>query len=61
MEMPEMDGLELYKNAAHLFNRPNDSFIFHTGNLTAGLREYFETNSIMYLENPPPSQKYGMW
>ncbi|NVN92827.1 MAG: response regulator [Desulfuromonadales bacterium] len=52
INMPVMDGLELYKNSESFFVKPNDSFIFHTGNMTNTLRSFFETNNIIYMEKP---------
>jgi CheY-like chemotaxis protein/rubrerythrin len=52
VDMPKMDGLELYKHAMSLLTKPNDMFIFHTGNLTNDLRSFFETNKLTYMEKP---------
>jgi len=52
VDMPKMNGIELYNNARLFFAKPNDMFVFHTGNLTDDLRCFFETNNLTYMEKP---------
>lgn len=57
VDMPKMNGIELYNHASPLLMNPNDMFIFHTGNLTDDLRNFFETNKLTYLEKPSSIMK----
>jgi CheY-like chemotaxis protein len=52
IDMPIMDGLELYKNAAEYIKNPTDIFIFHTGNLSPDLKKHFAQNKLKFLAKP---------
>jgi CheY-like chemotaxis protein/rubrerythrin len=50
--MPVMNGIELYQNSIPYFTKPNEHFLFHTGNLTNDLQCYFGTNDLTFLQKP---------
>jgi CheY-like chemotaxis protein len=52
VEMPVMNGIELYQNAIKYFVNPNDYFLFHTGFLTDNNRIFFKTNNLAFLIKP---------
>ena len=52
LDMPVMNGLELYRNAATLMRRPSENFLFHTGNLTDESRTFFIANAISFMTKP---------
>ena len=52
IDMPVMNGLDLFKNAAPLFLNPADSFIFHSGSLTDTVRTFLEANHLTYMAKP---------
>lgn len=52
IDMPVMDGFELYSQASSLIKEINSIFIFHTGELTHERKEYFEGKKISYMQKP---------
>lgn len=52
VDMPVVNGLRLYQNAAPLFMHPQEVFLFHTGNLTDDSRRFFEANNLHYMTKP---------
>lgn len=52
LDMPVMGGLELYRQAASYLAKPNEMFLFHSGNIDAESQAFFERNDIQYLLKP---------
>lgn len=52
VNMPVMDGMELYRHAVADDPAVQLQFLFHTGALTAESAEFFEANHLPYLVKP---------
>jgi CheY-like chemotaxis protein len=52
VEMPVMNGIELYQNARAFFENPTHYFLFHTGGLTGNNQRFFEANNLNVLIKP---------
>jgi len=51
INMPEMDGRELYEKATAIFPNMRERFIFFTGKSSEHI-EFFKKNHVKYLEKP---------
>lgn len=52
VDMPLIDGFELYQQASTYFDRPQDAFLFHTGGLTEESRRFFTENNLDFIQKP---------
>jgi CheY-like chemotaxis protein/rubrerythrin len=52
VEMPVMNGIDLYQNAKAFFENPADYFLFHTAGLTGNNQRFFEENNLNVLIKP---------
>ena len=52
IEMPVMDGFNLYEKAVAKFPKLDSRFLFMTGDVTAKKKEFFAENQVKYLAKP---------
>ncbi len=52
IDMPEMDGIEFYRQASALFPDIHKRFLFLSGNISSDDVDFFEREGIDYLEKP---------
>lgn len=52
IDMPIMDGFELFKQASAIIDNLNNMFVFHTGNVSPARKEYFAQNNLRFLAKP---------
>lgn len=52
IDMPVMDGMELFEQASAVIKNLKDLFIFHSGGVSSARKEYFRHNKMMFLEKP---------
>ncbi len=52
MDMPDMNGLEFYKNAVRIFPAIKERIIFFTGTCDEGYLSFFRENNLRYLAKP---------
>ena len=52
VNMPVMDGVDLYKRAVELYPSINKRFLFFTGRLDEKQVEFFEINNLQYIQKP---------
>ncbi len=51
-EMPQMDGVEFYKNSTETYPNIKDRFLFFTGSFDPELLEFFMENKIKHIKKP---------
>src|ERR1039457_6134130 len=52
VNMPVMNGLELYRNAAPFIVNANENFIYHSGNPTDDHQKFFTANNLTFMTKP---------
>jgi CheY-like chemotaxis protein len=52
IDMPEMDGFQLYNTLKNLYPEINSRYIFITGYLSPEREAFFNQNNLAYLEKP---------
>lgn len=59
VDMPLMNGIELYKQASEFIEDLNRKFIFHTKDLPVEEKIFFGTNNVKFLQKPSSIKKVG--
>jgi len=52
IDMPHMDGMELFKEVAKISSNIKNNFLFMTGNLTPERIDFFNENNVKYIAKP---------
>jgi len=52
IKMPKMDGFSFFKEAVAKFPKLKNRFLFITGNLSSGRRDFFDKNRVKYIKKP---------
>jgi len=52
VDMPVMDGIELYRTAVELYPNIRRRFLFFTGSVDEDRQTYFDTEGVSYIQKP---------
>jgi CheY-like chemotaxis protein len=54
MEMPEMNGIDFFKEAEKIWPEIGARFLFYAGDISSEHRDFFQRNGIRYMLKPAP-------